>query len=170
MPVALAALSAALLGAGDFFAGLGGRRDGRGAAAGLTTAWVASISGAIASWLLLIVVRPDQLTAADLWWSLAAGATVSAARPLLYIGMARGPMAVDEAVQVYRLISLSHLTKGDLEPAQQTVRDLLRTAPTYQADPIQDPPSYVTMVDVVRQEMAAAAQPARATTSNAGTV
>ena len=94
MPVALAALAAAMIGAASFFAGLGGRRDGRGAAAGLTVAWVASVAGATIGGLLLIVVPPDELTSADVWWSIAAGATISAARPLVYIGMARGPMSV----------------------------------------------------------------------------
>ncbi len=94
MPVALATFAAVLLGAGDFFAGLGGRRDRRGASAGLTTAWVASVAGAVIGTLLLVVVRPDAVTAADVWWSIAAGATMSIARPLLYIGMARGPMSV----------------------------------------------------------------------------
>ena len=79
---------------------------------------------------------------------------------LLQPCLGRPDLAVDEAVQIYRLISLAHMNKGDLDQAQQTVRDLLGTVPTYQADPVQDPPSYVTMVTVVRQEIQAQAQPA----------
>ena len=75
-------------------AGLAVRQDGRGAAAGLTVAWVASIAGAAIGGLLLIVLPPDKLTLADVWWSIAAGVTISAVRPLIYVGMARGPMAV----------------------------------------------------------------------------
>ena len=71
----------------------------------------------------------------------------------------REELFVDEAVQVYRLISLAHLNKGDLEQARQAVRTLLLHAPAYQADPVQDPPSYTTMVDVVRQELEAQALP-----------
>ena len=84
---------------------------------------------------------------------------------------------VQEAVLVYRLLSLSHLNNGAVEQAQQAVRTLLGQMPTYQPDPIQDPPSYVAMVDLVRRELgaekaadrpAAAAQPAPVPVSRRG--
>ena len=74
----------------------------------------------------------------------------------------RDDLPTEEAVQVYRLIGLAHMNKGDLEQARQTVSALLASVSTYEADPIQDPPSYVTMVTLVRQEIEAAAQPEEA--------
>ena len=76
---------------------------------------------------------------------------------LLQACLVREELFVDEAVQVYRLIGLSGMNKGDMEQAQQAIRDLLQIVPTYEADPIQDPPSYQAMVTVVREEVAAEA-------------
>ena len=71
----------------------------------------------------------------------------------------RETLSAEEAVRVYRLICLASLNKGDQEQARQAIRDLLRRAPDYQADPVQDPPSYARLVDGVRQEVAAQAAP-----------
>ena len=76
---------------------------------------------------------------------------------LLQACLVREELFVDEAVQVYRLMGLAALNKGDMDQAQQVVRDVLQIVPAYEADPIQDPPSYVTLVTVVRQEVAAEA-------------
>jgi len=76
---------------------------------------------------------------------------------LLQACLVREELFVDEAVQVYRLMGLAAINKGDLEQAQQAIRDLLQRVPSYEADPIQDPPSYMTLVAVVRQEVAAEA-------------
>ncbi len=66
---------------------------------------------------------------------------------------------MDEAVQVYRLMGLAAMNKGDLEQAQQAIRELLQIVPSYEADPIQDTPSYTTLVAIVRQEVATEALP-----------
>lgn len=76
---------------------------------------------------------------------------------LLQACLVREELFVDEAVQVYRLMGLAALNKGEVEQAQQTIRDLLQIVPAYEGDPIQDPPSYTTLVAVVRQEVAAEA-------------
>jgi len=78
---------------------------------------------------------------------------------LLQACIVREELFVDEAVQVYRLMGLAAINKGDLEQAQQAIRELLQIVPAYEADPIQDPPSYTTLVAVVRQEVAAEALP-----------
>ena len=78
---------------------------------------------------------------------------------LLQACLVREELFVDEAVQVYRLMGLAAINKGDLEQAQQAIRDLLQRVPSYEADPIQDPPSYMTLVAVVRQEVAAEQTP-----------
>ena len=70
----------------------------------------------------------------------------------------REDLFADEVVQVYRLLSLVHMNNSDLEQAQQAIRDLLQVVPTYQPDPVQDPPSYTTMVSVIQQEQAALAE------------
>ena len=78
---------------------------------------------------------------------------------LLQACIVREELFVDEAVQVYRLMGLAAINKGDLEQAQQAIRDLLQIVPAYEADPIQDPPSYTTLVAVVRREVAVEALP-----------
>ncbi len=78
---------------------------------------------------------------------------------LLQACIVREELFVDEAVQVYRLMGLAAMNKGDLEQAQQAIRELLQIVPSYEADPIQDTPSYTTLVAVVRQEVAAEALP-----------
>lgn len=82
-----------LLGIGDFLAGLGGRRLAvEGSTA--TMAWVASVVGTVVAGVYLLVVPPEAFGGADLAWALVAGVLVSFARPLLYLGMAKGPIVV----------------------------------------------------------------------------
>ena len=87
-------LAAALLGVGDFFGGVGGRRiDHRGAVVAI--AWVASCVGADGGRTVRAGVPPGRLrshrTSTGRWWLVVFAATV---RPLLYFSMERGPMAV----------------------------------------------------------------------------
>ncbi len=77
---------------------------------------------------------------------------------LLQACVVREELFVDEAVQVYRLMGLAYMNKSDMEQAQRAIYDLLQIVPNYEADPIQDPPSYMTLVALVRQEVAAEAQ------------
>lgn len=93
MSVFLAGLAASLLGVGDFFGGLGGRRTAHPGSA-MSIAWVASLVGAVIAGAFVLVVRPDAFGRSDLWWTLAATVFVSFARPLLYLGMERGPIVV----------------------------------------------------------------------------
>ena len=93
MSVLLAGVAASLLGAGDFFGGLGGRRS-RHPGASASIAWVASCVGTALAGIFVLVVQPDAFGRADLLWSLAATVFFSFARPLLYLGIERGPIVV----------------------------------------------------------------------------
>lgn len=93
MPVLLAGLSATLLGFGDFFAGMGGRRTDHPGAA-ISIAWLASVVGVVVSGLYVAAFPPEGFTGSDLTWTLAATVCASLARPLLYLGMERGPMVI----------------------------------------------------------------------------
>ena len=86
-------MASALLGCGDFFAGVGGRRTGHPGAA-IAIAWAASLIGAIAAGLYVLVFQPKAFNVDDLLWTLAAVIFFSLARPLLYLGMERGPMSI----------------------------------------------------------------------------
>lgn len=97
MPVFLAGLAATLLGFGDFFGGVGGRRISRPGAV-VSIAWVASCVGAAVAGLYVVIFRPIAFTTEDLMWTLSATVLVALVRPLLYLGMERGPMAVFAAV------------------------------------------------------------------------
>ena len=103
MPVFLGGLAAALLGTGDFFGGVGGRRiDHPGAV--VSIAWVASFVGAIVAGLFVLVFRPAHFGRTDLYWTLLAVLLTATVRPLLYLAMERGPMAV--VAPVFSLVSL----------------------------------------------------------------
>lgn len=56
----------------------------------------------------------------------------------------------ERAVQVYRLLALAHLGKGDVGSARATVVRLLNVAPDYEPDPDADPRSYQALVRIVR--------------------
>ena len=58
------------------------------------------------------------------------------------------------AVQAYRLMTLAFIQEGDLNEAKLTALELLSRAPGYVPDPVQDPPAYVSVVNIVRQQMA----------------
>ena len=103
MPVFLGGLAAALLGVGDFFGGVGGRRiHHRGAA--VSIAWVASCVGAILAGLFVLVFPPVDFGRSDLYWTLVAMVFGATARPLLYLSMEHGPMAV--VAPTFSLVSL----------------------------------------------------------------
>ncbi len=60
-----------------------------------------------------------------------------------------------EEMQAYRLLSLAYLKKGDTSNAYDATAELLRLDPQYRPDAVQDPPSYVTFVAEVREELRA---------------
>lgn len=93
MPVILAGLSALAFGFGDLLGGVAIRRSGRPGAA-LGVAMVATFVGAVLIGLLLVVRPPEVVRWQDIAWPVGAGTLMVATRPLLYLGMARGPVAV----------------------------------------------------------------------------
>lgn len=56
------------------------------------------------------------------------------------------------AIQAYRLLGLIYLRQDSLEAAKRAVTNLLTMAPDYAPDPVVDPPIYVSLVAIVRQE------------------
>ncbi len=97
-------MAAALLGIGDFFGGVGGRRvDHPGAV--VSIAWVASCVGTTVAGLFVLVFRPADFGRTDFYWTLVATLFAATARPLLYLAMERGPMAV--VAPVFSLVSLA---------------------------------------------------------------
>ncbi|MFQ5570424.1 MAG: tol-pal system YbgF family protein [Rhodothermales bacterium] len=72
---------------------------------------------------------------------------------LLQTCLDRETLFIQEAVKVYRLLTLAHLNKGDMEQARLSLRSLLKVVPDYTADPVQDPPTYTTLVDLVKEEI-----------------
>lgn len=93
MPVILAGLSALAFGFGDLLGGVAIRRSGRPGAA-LGVAMMATLVGAVLIGLLLVVRPPEVVRWQDIAWPVGAGALMVTTRPLLYLGMARGPVAV----------------------------------------------------------------------------
>lgn len=68
----------------------------------------------------------------------------------------------EQAVRAYRLMSLAHLRQDELDAAREAIVNLLGVAPDYEADPVSDPPTYVSMVAIVRQEIQPQGAPAEA--------
>ena len=91
--VLLAAASAVFFGVGDLLGGIAIRRSGRPGAA-VSVAMTATAVGAVVVGLVLVVRPPEAVSMADVIWPVMAGLLMAATRPLLYLGMARGPVAV----------------------------------------------------------------------------
>jgi drug/metabolite transporter (DMT)-like permease len=93
MVLGLAIAASLSLGVADYLAGVALRRDGRTNAA-LTYTAVAFGVGLLLVVLAIPFASIDEFSAADVAWSVAAGAAFGLSLPLLMIGMARGPIAV----------------------------------------------------------------------------
>ena len=93
MTVLLAAASAVFFGVGDLLGGVAIRRSGRPGAA-VSVAMTATAVGVVVVGLVLVVRPPEAVSVADVIWPVMAGLLMAATRPLLYLGMARGPVAV----------------------------------------------------------------------------
>lgn len=59
----------------------------------------------------------------------------------------------EQAVRAYRLMSLAHLRLNELQQARAAIVNILGRQPEYEADPIQDPPEYVSLVSIVKREV-----------------
>lgn len=53
----------------------------------------------------------------------------------------------ESKMRAYRLLGLTYIAKDYLVEAKKAVDKLLELVPNYQADPIQDPPPYVNLVE-----------------------
>jgi len=93
VPVILAGLSAIMFGFGDLYGGVAIRRSGRPGAA-LGVAMVATTVATVLVGLLVLIRPPEVVQVGDVLWPVAAGLLMVTTRPLLYLGMARGPVAV----------------------------------------------------------------------------
>jgi len=91
--VLLAAVSAVFFGVGGLLGGIAIRRSGRPGAA-VSVAMTATAVAAVVVGLVLVVRPPEAVSVADVIWPVMAGLLMAATRPLLYLGMARGPVAV----------------------------------------------------------------------------
>jgi drug/metabolite transporter (DMT)-like permease len=92
-----------MFGVGDLLAGVGGRRD-RSPDSPVGIALTASAVGAVLSGLYLLVLSNDRFTGDDVYWAVAAAVFMSAGRPLLYKGVAIGPIVV--FAPVFALVAL----------------------------------------------------------------
>ncbi len=93
MTAGLATIAAVFIGTASYVGGVAGRIDRRPGAV-VAIAWLASVVGLAVAVVGVILFPPAQLTATDIAWSVAGGATLAAARPLLYHGLSRGPVVV----------------------------------------------------------------------------
>lgn len=64
------------------------------------------------------------------------------------------------AVEAYRLMGLAHLRMDNPEEAREAISNLLDIEPRYEADPVEDPPEYVSLVAIVRRERGPVEEPA----------
>ncbi len=68
--------------------------------------------------------------------------------------LAKDGILESERRLVYRLKGLSFIGKGLQVDAREAIRRLLELVPSYERDPIQDPPTFVELIDEMRQEAA----------------
>jgi len=66
----------------------------------------------------------------------------------------------EQAVRAYRLLGLAHLRLNELQQARAAIVNILGLRPEYEADPIQDPPEYVSLVSIVKREVQPEGPPA----------
>lgn len=76
-----------------------------------------------------------------------------AAEVLLRECLTRADITSETRVGLWRLLALIHLQRADLVEARRTVLRILGESPSYTADPVQDPPTYVALVELVRDQL-----------------
>lgn len=67
--------------------------------------------------------------------------------------LAQAQLSREEAAQAYRLLALIALRQDDFSGAETAVAQLLTVAPEYAPDSVQDPPSYVDLIVVVKERI-----------------
>lgn len=77
------------------------------------------------------------------------------AEALVQACLAQSERTTAEAVQSYRLLALIALRQDDRPAANQAARQLLAASPGYTADPVQDPPAYVSLITTVGDQLRA---------------
>jgi tetratricopeptide (TPR) repeat protein len=65
----------------------------------------------------------------------------------------RDDILVVDAVAAYRLIALAYIRIGDVEEARISITELLNRQPEYEPDPVEDIPSYVALVNLVKRAL-----------------
>jgi len=65
----------------------------------------------------------------------------------------QGDVATGDARDAYRLLVLAYLKQDDLPSARKAAVNLLGVDPDYTPDPVANPPDYVSLLSVVRQEI-----------------
>lgn len=65
----------------------------------------------------------------------------------------QGDRSAEQSVDAYRQLALIHLKRDELDRAREAIVNLLGVDPTYTADPITSPPSYVSLVSVVQRDL-----------------
>ena len=93
MPVLFAVISAIFYGVGDVLGGVGVQRSNRNGAA-ISMAAVANITSVIFLTAFVLISPPEVVLLGDVLWPALAGLLMAITRPLLYEGMARGPITV----------------------------------------------------------------------------
>lgn len=59
----------------------------------------------------------------------------------------------DQVVAAYRLLALIHLRQDQLQEARSAIVNLLGVRPDYEPDEVESPPSYVSLVSVVKEDL-----------------
>lgn len=59
----------------------------------------------------------------------------------------------EQSIRAYRRLALIHLKRDELDQARTAVVNLLGVNATYEADPVRNPPSYVSLVSVVKENL-----------------
>jgi hypothetical protein len=62
-------------------------------------------------------------------------------------------VATEDARAAYRLLILAYLKQDDLASARKSAVTLLGVDPDYTPDPVENPPDYVSLLSVVRQDL-----------------
>jgi hypothetical protein len=75
--------------------------------------------------------------------------TVTALEPCL----TETGLATDQLLTAYRLLALAYIRMDESEDARAAVRELFQLDPEYQSDPVNDPPDFTVMVEIVRSEV-----------------